>query len=145
MTPLEEFTEWGANGSQPGKVRFFNSTCRPITMRNCQSDLAENKWVLSTKSPEVLHARQALSDYIDTTLNPQSFEQLSYKVDVLMGVTCAYKQGNKICLDLLEQRISDVDVELRSCYRCVEMKSGDSGLWDFGTETCSPGNPFMID
>lgn len=145
MTPMEEYTTWGEKGPQTGNARAFNITCRPVTMLNCQTDFADNKWVLNRNSFEVLEARQAISDYIDKTINPQRFEELSYKVDVLMGVTCAYKQGNKICLDLHEHRISDVDVELRPCYVCVEKKSGGPNGWDFGETTCYPGNPYMID
>lgn len=127
---------------QSGNFRVFDTTCRPVGMRNCKSNLAENKLLIDKNSPEALEARQAINDFIDKTLNPQRFEQLLYKVDVLMGVSCAYKQGNKICLDLYEQRIGDVDVELRPCSGCMEKKS--DGTWDFGRPTCYPGNPFMI-
>lgn len=92
MTPMEEYTDYGDNWSLSGNMRVFDSTCRPVTMRNCQTNLAENKIVIDRKSPEALEARQAINDFIDKTLNPQRFEQLLYKVDVLMGVSCAYKQ-----------------------------------------------------
>lgn len=92
MTPMEEYTEYGDNWSLSGNMRFFDTTCRPVTMRNCQTNLAENKIVIDRKSPEALEARQAINNFIDKTLNPQRFEQLLYKVDVLMGVSCAYKQ-----------------------------------------------------
>lgn len=141
---MEEYTKWrGENRAETGHARLFDSTCRPVTMRNCQSDLADNKWVINPNSNEALEARQAISDFIDKTLNPQRFEELLYKVDVLMGATCAYRQGNKICLDLYEQRISDVDVELRPCSGCMEKRV--NGTWEFEKPTCYPGNPFMID
>lgn len=93
MTPMEEFTKvFSSTWSQTGHMRVFDSTCRPINMKNCQSNLAENKIVIDRNSPEALEARQAINDFIDKTLNPQRFEQLAYKVDVLMGVSCAYKQ-----------------------------------------------------
>lgn len=93
MTPMEEFTKvFSSTWSQTGHMRVFDSTCRPINMKSCQSNLAENKIVIDRNSPEALEARQAINDFIDKTLNPQRFEQLAYKVDVLMGVSCAYKQ-----------------------------------------------------
>lgn len=92
MTPMEEYTKYGENWAQTGNMRVFDTICRPVTMRNCQTNLAENKIVIDRKSPEALEARQAINDFIDKTLNPQRFEQLLYKVDVLLGVSCAYKQ-----------------------------------------------------
>jgi len=142
MTPMEEYTIWEQNWIRSGNMRVFDTTCRPVTMRNCQSNEAENKIVIDRKSPEALEAREAINNFIDKTLNPQRFEQLLYKVDVLMGVSCAYKQDDKICLDLYEQRISDEDVELRPCSGCMQKKA--DGTWDFGKPTCYPGNPFMI-
>lgn len=95
MTPMEEYNTWGDIWTQTGNIRVFDTTCRLITPRNCQSNLAENKIVIDRKSPEALEAREAIHDFIDYTLNPQRFEQLAYKVDVLMGVSCAYKQVTK--------------------------------------------------
>lgn len=92
MTPMEEYTKYGTNWAQTGNMRVFDTTCLPVDLRNCQTNLAENKIVIDRKSPEALEARQAINDFIDKTLNPQRFEQLLYKVDVLMGVSCAYKQ-----------------------------------------------------
>lgn len=96
MTPMEEYTtsgrSYGLDWWESGNMRVFDTTCRPVTMRDCQPSLAENKVVIDRKSKEALEARQAINDFIDKTLNPQRFEQLLYKVDVLMGVSCAYKQ-----------------------------------------------------
>ncbi|KAJ6649652.1 hypothetical protein Bhyg_04890 [Pseudolycoriella hygida] len=144
MTPVEDFTPVYNNYRWPTStnLRIFDTTCRPIPVRNCQTNLAENKIVIDRKSPKALEARQAINDFIDKFLNPNRFEQLLYKVDVLMGVSCAYQQGNKVCLDLYEQRISDTNVELRPCSGCMEKKT--DGTWDFGQPTCYPGDPFVI-
>lgn len=94
MTPVEEFTPIYKNyrWETSTNLRIFDTTCRPIPLRNCQSNLAENKIVVDRQSPKALEARQAINDFIDKTLNPKRFEQLLYKVDVLMGVSCAYQQ-----------------------------------------------------
>ncbi len=92
MTPMEEYNTWGDIWMQSGNIRVFDTTCRLVTPRNCQSNLAENKIVIDRKSYEAKEAWEAINDFIDFTLNPQRFEQLAYKVDVLMGVSCAYKQ-----------------------------------------------------
>lgn len=92
MTPIEEYTTYGSNWWRTGNMRVFNTTCRIVTKRGCQPNPAENKVVIDRKSQEALEAHQAINDFIDKTLNPQRFEQLLYKVDVLMGVSCAYKQ-----------------------------------------------------
>lgn len=99
MTPVEEFTPVYQNyrWATSTNLRIFDTTCRPIPERNCQSDLAENKIVIDRKSPKALEARQAINDFIDKTLNPTRFEQLLYKVDVLMGVSCAYQQVYAEC------------------------------------------------
>lgn len=94
MTAVEEFIpvytkyRWGTSTN----FRIFDTTCRPIPVRNCQANPSENKVVIDRKSPKALEARQAINDFIDKTLNPKRFEQLLYKVDVLMGVSCAYQQ-----------------------------------------------------
>lgn len=92
MTLMEEYTTHGENWWMTGNMRVFDTTCRPVTIRNCQPNPAENMVVIDRKSPEALEARRAINDFIDKTLNPQRFEQLLYKVDVLMGVSCAYQQ-----------------------------------------------------
>lgn len=94
MTPVEEFTPVYNNyrWETSTNLRIFDTTCRPIPERNCRSNLAQNRVVIDPKSPKALEARQAINNFIDKTLNPIRFEQLLYKVDVLMGVSCAYEQ-----------------------------------------------------
>lgn len=94
MTPVEEFIPVYTNyrWETSTNLRIFDTTCRPIPVRNCQAIPSENKFVIDRKSPKALEARQAINDFIDKTLNPKRFEQLLYKVDVLMGVSCAYEQ-----------------------------------------------------
>lgn len=94
MTPVEEFIPIYKNyrWETSTNLRIFDTTCRLIPVRDCQTNLAENKLVIDRKSPKALEARAAINDFIDKTLNPMRFEQLLYKVDVLMGVSCAYQQ-----------------------------------------------------
>ncbi len=94
MTPVEEFTPIYTNyrWETSTNLRIFDTTCRPIPVRNCQANPAENKFVIDRNSTNALEARKAINDFIDKTLNPNRFEQLLYKVDVLMGVSCAYQQ-----------------------------------------------------
>lgn len=88
MTPVEESTP--VNHKLKTSTNIFTTTCRRIPVRDCTP--AANQIVIDPKSPKALEARQAINDFIDKTLNPTRFEQLLYKVDVLMGVTCAYQQ-----------------------------------------------------
>lgn len=89
MTPVEESTPVNRRWD-PSTNKIFTTTCRLIPVRKCTP--TENQIVIDPKSPPALEARQAINNFIDKTLNPTRFEQLLYKVDVLMGVPCAYKQ-----------------------------------------------------